>query len=130
MLAGLWSAGEEVGQAEFRGNIKGLRGPITVDHRQEPQREALRRLCVLRLVHGPYSFGFEEHRYAEPYALGVAFIKVLTMTRKLSLPNAGAHLLPEAGAQRTLEAVRCSALLAPDLPDTKRAVALLNFSFR
>jgi hypothetical protein len=26
-------------------------------------------------------------------------------------PNAGAHLLPEAGAQRTLEAVRCSALL-------------------
>src|SRR5262249_28437111 len=25
-------------------------------------------------------------------------------------PNAGAHLLPEAGAQRTLEAVRCSAL--------------------
>jgi hypothetical protein len=26
-------------------------------------------------------------------------------------PNAGAHLLPEAGAQRTLEAVRCSALI-------------------
>jgi hypothetical protein len=25
--------------------------------------------------------------------------------------NAGAHLLPEAGAQRTLEAVRCSAVL-------------------
>jgi hypothetical protein len=25
-------------------------------------------------------------------------------------PNAGAHLLPEAGAERTLEAVRCSAL--------------------
>ena len=25
-------------------------------------------------------------------------------------PNAAAHLLPEAGAQRTLEAVRCSAL--------------------
>jgi hypothetical protein len=24
-------------------------------------------------------------------------------------PNAGAHLLPEAGAERTLEAVRCSA---------------------
>ena len=27
------------------------------------------------------------------------------------LPNAGAHLLPEAGAERTLEAVRCSAML-------------------
>src|SRR5262249_4994536 len=28
-----------------------------------------------------------------------------------SLPNAGAHLLPEAGAKRTLEAVRCSPML-------------------
>jgi hypothetical protein len=27
------------------------------------------------------------------------------------LPNAGAHLPPEAGAQRTLEAVRCSAVI-------------------
>jgi hypothetical protein len=27
-----------------------------------------------------------------------------------AMPNAGAHLLPKAGAQRTLEAVRCSAL--------------------
>src|SRR5262245_16005501 len=42
-------------------------------------------------------------------------------------PNASAHLLPEAGAQRTLEAVRCSAwfgavgwpreLLRPACPD-------------
>jgi hypothetical protein len=42
--------------------------------------------------------------------------------------SARAHLLPEAGAtqERTLEAVRCSALLAPDLPDTKRALTLLN----
>jgi hypothetical protein len=30
----------------------------------------------------------------------------------MAKPNASAHLLPEAGAQRTLEAVRCSALLA------------------
>ena len=30
-------------------------------------------------------------------------------------PNAGAHLLPEAGAERTLEAVRCSALFGPAL---------------
>src|SRR5262245_35307456 len=29
--------------------------------------------------------------------------------RALVLPNAGAHLLPEAGAERTLEAVRYSA---------------------
>jgi hypothetical protein len=44
------------------------------------------------------------------------------------MPNAGAHLLPAAGAtqERTLEAVRCSALLAPDLPDTQRALTLLN----
>ena len=37
------------------------------------------------------------------------------------VPNAGAHLLPEAGAQRTLEAVRCSALFGdatvPESPE-------------
>ena len=31
-------------------------------------------------------------------------------------PNAGAHLLPKAGAQRTLEAVRCSALILIEAP--------------
>src|SRR5438552_3907997 len=31
-------------------------------------------------------------------------------------PNAGAHLLPEAGAQQTLEAVRCSALILIEAP--------------
>src|SRR5262249_27616889 len=34
-----------------------------------------------------------------------------TTLQRLS-SNAGAHLLPKAGAERTLEAVRCSALLA------------------
>ena len=29
------------------------------------------------------------------------------------VPNAGAHLLPKAGAERTLEAVRCSPMLGP-----------------
>src|SRR5215813_2315782 len=33
----------------------------------------------------------------------------------LPWPNAGAHLLPEAGAERTLEAVRCSAWLGAGL---------------
>jgi hypothetical protein len=31
--------------------------------------------------------------------------------RYLNSPNAAAHLLPEAAAERTLEAVRCSARL-------------------
>ena len=35
-------------------------------------------------------------------------------------PNAGAHLLPEAGAERTLEAVRCSALLDAQVPQDQR----------
>src|SRR2546425_12999168 len=32
------------------------------------------------------------------------------------MPNAGAHLLPEAGAERTLEAVRCSAVILIEAP--------------
>jgi hypothetical protein len=44
-------------------------------------------------------------------------------------PNAGAHLLPEAGAthERTLEAVRCSALIlieAPSSADPRGLLAL------
>jgi hypothetical protein len=34
------------------------------------------------------------------------------------MPNAGAHLLPEAGAERTLEAVRCSALILIEAPSS------------
>src|SRR5262249_52348034 len=37
-------------------------------------------------------------------------------TMQLEQPNAGAHLLPKAGAQRTLEAVRCSALILLEAP--------------
>src|SRR5262245_34934509 len=37
------------------------------------------------------------------------------MRRYLETPNAGAHLPPEAEAQRTLAAVRCSALFGPVL---------------
>jgi hypothetical protein len=33
----------------------------------------------------------------------------------ITKPNAGAHLLPEAGAQRTLEAVRCTPWFGPAL---------------
>jgi hypothetical protein len=36
------------------------------------------------------------------------------------LPNAGAHLPPEAGAERTLEAVRCSAWLDAQVPQAQR----------
>jgi hypothetical protein len=33
-------------------------------------------------------------------------------------PNAGAHLLPEAGAQRTLEAVGCRRLILIEAPSS------------
>ena len=49
-------------------------------------------------------------------ALGDFLLKAaMSMTPTELAPNAGAHLLPEAGAtqERTLEAVRCSALLGP-----------------
>jgi hypothetical protein len=39
-------------------------------------------------------------------------------------PNASAHLLPEAGAQRTLEAVRCSGLLGVGLATDFRCPSL------
>ena len=37
---------------------------------------------------------------------------LLQKTLHTGMPNVGAHLLPKAGAERTLEAVRCSAWLA------------------
>jgi hypothetical protein len=37
--------------------------------------------------------------------------RLADVTPCIATPNAGAHLLPEAGAERTLEAVRCSAWL-------------------
>jgi hypothetical protein len=41
------------------------------------------------------------------------------------MPNAGAHLLPEAGAtqERTLEAVRCSALFGVARPASRTVVS-------
>src|SRR5262249_21697374 len=42
-------------------------------------------------------------------------VEELVVTTYLLQPNAGAHLLPAAGAKRTLEAVRCSALFGPAL---------------
>ena len=51
--------------------------------------------------------------YAMEY-LSEVFFRVTTIGEHphAKTPNAGAHLLLEAGAERTLEAVRCSALLA------------------
>jgi hypothetical protein len=48
------------------------------------------------------------------------------------MPNAGAHLLPEAGAERTLEAVRCSAMFGlasvPNvLPELNNAIIRAMF---
>src|SRR5262245_12220188 len=37
-------------------------------------------------------------------------------------PNAGAHLLPKAGAERTLEAVRCSPMLGFPYDDLDTAM--------
>jgi len=49
-------------------------------------------------------------------------------SRSVTLPNAGAHLPPEAGAQRTLEAVRCSAWLDAQVPQAQRLLLAADYA--
>jgi hypothetical protein len=62
-------------------------------------------VCGSTLLQAISFDGLLYHGFTFPY---------FTVEETVLMPNAGAHLLPEAGAtqERTLEAVRCSALLA------------------
>jgi hypothetical protein len=46
--------------------------------------------------------------------------------QKMLMPNASLRLLPEAGAQRTLEAVSCKALILIEAPSPADHRGMLN----
>src|SRR5262249_46332326 len=76
---------------------------------KHPQTCSPTRLFTRLKEMGNYHSVYISSRGMAPPAFPNSILHRLSLCRKP--PNAGAHLLPEAGAQRTLEAVRCSARL-------------------
>src|SRR5262249_15344110 len=56
-------------------------------------------------------------------------IASVRVTHCFMIANAGAHLLPEAGAQWTLEAVRYSTSVSPRPPGHKKRISLTQQPF-